>query len=291
MDQEPAQRRGYLQEEYRLFHLRDDAMQPVRWHYHSFHKILVLLAGQASYAIEGQSYPLEPGDLVLVPRGCMHRPVLTGSAPYERFVLYLAPSFLRRCSSQDCDLTTCFQLACSRDHYVLRPDREDTRLPELLLKLRRALIRPGFGQDVLCQALLLQFLVAVTRYLQEHQLRCVNSSACDEKIVALLKYLNLHLTERHSIDSLSRQFYISKYYMMRRFKAETGYTIHQYLTEKRLLLARERIAGGACLSQVSALCGFGDYSAFARAYKKRFGGSPNTPIHPRPEENSPVPLD
>ncbi len=26
--------------------------------------------------------------------------------------------------------------------------------------------------------------------------------------------------------------------MMRRFKAETGYTIHGYLTEKRLLLAR-----------------------------------------------------
>lgn len=291
MEQESAQRRGYLQEDFRLFHLKDGAMEPVRWHYHSFHKILVFLAGQASYAIEGQSYPLEPGDLVLVPRGCMHRPVLTGAAPYERFVLYLAPSFLRSRSTPDCDLATCFQLACTQDHYVLRPDRADPRLPELLSRLREALVCPGFGQEVLCQSLLLQFLVGVTRDLQAHQLRCVTSNACDEKIVALLKYLNLHLTDHHSIDSLSSQFYISKYYMMRRFKAETGYTIHQYLTEKRLLLARERIASGENLGQVCALCGFGDYSTFARAYKRRFGSSPNAPVRQRAEEVSSVPLD
>ena len=74
MDQENASRRGYLEEDFRLFHLKDAVMGPVDWHYHSFHKILVLLAGRASYAIEGQSYALEPGDVVLVPRGSIHRP-------------------------------------------------------------------------------------------------------------------------------------------------------------------------------------------------------------------------
>ena len=59
------------------------------------------------------------------------------------------------------------------------------------------------------------------------------------------------------MDRLSRQFYISKYHMMRRFKAETGYTIHGYLTEKRLFLAREKIAAGEPLRQVSEGCGFG----------------------------------
>lgn len=53
MDQENASRRGYLEEDFRLFHLKDAVMGPVDWHYHSFHKILVLLAGRASYAIEG----------------------------------------------------------------------------------------------------------------------------------------------------------------------------------------------------------------------------------------------
>ncbi len=96
MDQENASRRGYLEEDFRLFHLKDAVMGPVDWHYHSFHKILVLLAGRASYAIEGQSYALEPGDVVLVPRGSIHRPEIAPGQAYERYILYIAPSFSRR---------------------------------------------------------------------------------------------------------------------------------------------------------------------------------------------------
>ena len=32
MDQEHAMRRGYLEEDFRLFHLKDAAMGPVDWH-------------------------------------------------------------------------------------------------------------------------------------------------------------------------------------------------------------------------------------------------------------------
>ena len=67
MAQETALRRGYLREDFRLFHLKDAAMEQVDWHYHSFHKVLVLLSGHASYTIEGQNYALEPGDVVFVP--------------------------------------------------------------------------------------------------------------------------------------------------------------------------------------------------------------------------------
>ena len=152
----------------------------------------------------------------------------------------------------------------------------------------RAVSGEADGQELLDKALVTQFLIAVTRDLEARQLQYVASASCDEKIVSILKYLNLHLSERQSIDSLSRQFYISKYYMMRRFKAETGYTIHGYLTEKRLLLARERIRAGEALGQVSEACGFQDYSTFSRAYKKRFGASPNAPI---PEARSLVPAE
>lgn len=277
MDQENALRRGYLEEDFRLFHLKDAAMGPVDWHYHSFHKILVLLAGRASYAIEGQSYALEPGDVVLVPRGAIHRPEVAPGQAYERYILYIAPEFLQQVSTAETDLSICFRLAAERYSYVLRPDLP-VRIVRLLETLRGSQAAPGYGQELLDQALVTQFLIAVTRDLEARQLQYVASASCDEKIVSILKYLNLHLSEHQSIDSLSRQFYISKYYMMRRFKAETGYTIHGYLTEKRLLLARERIGAGQALSQVSEACGFQDYSTFSRAYKKRFGVSPNAPI-------------
>lgn len=285
MPQEQAPRRGYLHEEFRLFHLRDAAMEQVDWHYHDFHKILVFLGGHASYSIEGQSYALEPGDMVLVPRGAIHRPEVQPGLRYERYVLYISPGFLTRASSPATDLALCFHRAAREYSYVLRPDRAEklTRLPQALCA---ALADPGYGQDLLCQSLLVELLVDVNRDLEDHRLRYVTSAACDEKIVAILKYLNLHLSEPLSIDDLSRQFYISKYYMMRRFKAETGHTIHSYLTEKRLLLAREKIAAGMHLGEVSEACGFGDYSTFSRAYKKRFGVSPNAPV---PRESAAIP--
>lgn len=279
MEQDNAPKRGYLHENFRLFMLKDRQMTPVDWHYHGFHKITFFLSGQAGYAIEGQSYALEPGDLVLVPAGAIHRPEISPGTAYERYILYLSPQFLQALSSPEEDLSQCFSLAQSRYAFALRPQREDAFLP-LLKALAQAQEDELFGAALLCKALITQLLVLITRNLEDHQLRYVTSAACDGKIVAIVKYLNLHLGQSISIDELAKQFYMSKYYMMRRFKAETGCTIHSYLTEKRLLLARQQIALGIPLSQVSESCGFGDYSTFARAYKRRFGVSPNSPIPP-----------
>ena len=272
MPQEAQMRRGYLTEDFRLFHLKDPQMRPVEFHYHTFHKIMVLLSGQVTYAIEGKSYAMEPGDMVLVCSGCLHRPVVSEAMPYERLILYISPSFLRQAGGPDCNLETCFLRARDEFSHVLRPTGD--RPTALLKELEAALGQEGFGQELLCRSLLLEFLVLLTREMSAHQLRYVSSDQADEKILGVLRYLNLHLGENIPVDHLARQFYISKFYLMRRFKEETGYTIHGYLTEKRLILAREKIASGMSLGRVAEDCGFGDYSSFSRAYKKRFGVSP-----------------
>lgn len=53
--------RGYLKEPFRLFHLADGQRERIEYHYHTFHKIIILLAGKAGYAIEGERYDLTPG--------------------------------------------------------------------------------------------------------------------------------------------------------------------------------------------------------------------------------------
>lgn len=45
--------RGYLKEPFRLFHLADGRGEYIEYHYHTFHKIIILLAGRAGYAVEG----------------------------------------------------------------------------------------------------------------------------------------------------------------------------------------------------------------------------------------------
>lgn len=274
MEQPGYEQRGYLREDFRLFALKGPMEETVDWHYHTFHKIIAFVSGSASYGIEGRSYRLQPGDLILVSSGCIHRPEAAPGAPYERMILYISPEFLRSNSTPSCDLETCFSLAGTKFDFVVRPGVRKKELLDTLYDLRAACSAQDFGKELLSKALFWQFLVQLTRGMREDAFQYAQPGAQDEKIVAILRYLNAHLTEPVSIDALAAQFYISKYYMMRRFRAETGYTIHNYLVTKRLMLARELIADGVPVTQACYQCGFGDYSAFSRAYRKLFSCSP-----------------
>ena len=44
---ETASKRGYLNEDFRLFHLKDSRAQKVDYHYHEFDKLILLLGGKA----------------------------------------------------------------------------------------------------------------------------------------------------------------------------------------------------------------------------------------------------
>ncbi|MBQ0038438.1 MAG: AraC family transcriptional regulator [Clostridiales bacterium] len=266
------EKRGYLNEDFRLFHLADSNTSEIGYHYHNFHKIILLLAGKASYAIEGERYKLTPGDYVLVSRGSIHRPEVEPGAFYERMILYISPEFLARLRTDDCNLERCFHRAQSDFHYVYHAGADNPIKP-LFLQLEQAWNGEEFGAEILRQSLFMHLMVEVNRATEGQ--RYIRPTAGDSKIVSLLQYLNLHLTEALSIDELSSRFYISKYYMMRRFKEETGYTIHNYITEKRLLLAQQQIQQGASLTEACYQSGYQDYSTFSRAYKKRFGHVPS----------------
>ena len=272
---EPLQyeERGYLKEPFRLFHLADGRGEYIEYHYHAFHKIIILLAGKAGYAVEGERYELSPGDFVLVGRGSIHRPVVAAGDYYERMILYIAPAYLRSLTVGDCDPSECFRRAQETFQYVYR-DENGSRVRPLFQALAETIRQGGYGAALLAQAQFTELMVEVNRVVRGgHR---VGAAGGDSKVISLLQYLNLHLTEPLTIDQLAERFYISKYHMMRRFRAETGYTVHAYLTGKRLALAREQIAAGTPILQAASACGFGDYSAFCRAYRRQFGQPPSS---------------
>ena len=88
-------------------------------------------------------------------------------------------------------------------------------------------------------------------------------------------YINEHLTEELSVDKLAEAGALSRYYLMHKFKAMTGYSIHQYVTSKRLMLAKSLLAStDDPIADVAFQCGFNDYSSFSREFKKAFSLTP-----------------
>ena len=264
--------RGYLKEPFRLFHLADGRGEYIEYHYHTFHKIIILLAGRAGYAVEGERYELAPGDFVLVGSGSIHRPVVETGDYYERMILYIAPNYLRALTVGDCDPSECFRQAQETFQYVYR-DEGGSRVRPLFQALAETVRQGGYGAALLAQAQFTELMVEVNRVVRGgHR---VGAAGGDSKVVSLLQYLNLHLADPLTIDELAARFYISKYHMMRKFKEETGYTIHNYIVSKRLLLARTQIAEGTPVLKAAQLSGFSDYTTFSRAYKKQFGSAPS----------------
>ena len=265
------QKKGFLTEDYRLFHLRSDGGTRPEFHYHEFYKILLLLSGSGGYTVDGQRYALQSGDIVLVGSHSIHRPEFEPGAVYERIILYISPDFLRRSSTADCDLTACFSAA-----HVLRPEEpERKKLFALAAALERELAEDDYGRVLLCNGAVLRLLVHIGRSLRRSDAPQPGPvKPGNERVVAIVRYLDRHLTEDIGIGELAERFYLSKYHMMRLFRRETGSTIHGYLTERRLALARELMAAGLSATDACFRSGFRSYCSFTRAYGKRFGSTP-----------------
>jgi len=271
MDISAYEKRGYLLEEFHLFHLCDTVTGEIGYHYHEFHKLVLFISGKAAYVVEGRRYILKPGDIVLVGRGLIHRPEIESGTPYERIVIYISPDFLRSHSSEDCSLEACF---LSKNHFLRPISITKNTAAALVASLESAAATDAFGRGLLCRSLIIQLLIEAARGVPERKLSFVHTEAGDTKTMQILQYINTNLTDDIPISGLAEKFYISKYHMMRRFRAETGLSIHGYISEKRLLIASDLIQEGASLTEACYRSGFRNYSTFSRAFKKLFGFSP-----------------
>ena len=262
---------GYLKEDFRLFHINDRTKKDFSYHYHDFHKIIVFISGKVTYHIEGKAYHLKPRDILLVSQGAIHKPEIDPSVPYERYIFWIRDDL----SCQE--LNTCFQKANDRSFNLVRADSAlQERLKDLLPEIEQTLQNKHFGDPVLRDALFTQFMIYINRiFLRTSSSPDKKAYSSDTQVEQLLKYINRNLSENLSIDQLAERFFFSKYHMMRKFKEETGYTIHNYITSKRLLFARSLISQGTPVLKASQQSGFRDYTTFIRSYKKQFGTTPS----------------
>ena len=265
--------RGYLLDDYRLFHLSEPQKGQIDLHYHEFCKLLLLRSGSGGYWVGGQRYTLQAGDAVFINSRCVHRPEFEPGVPYERVIIYISPEFLRRQSAPECPLEEVFT---SEAGPVLRPtEKEARRIFALAEQLEKELSDHKYGRVVLANGLLLQLLARISRSLHKRAALVPSpDSPQNARVVEMLRYIDAHLAEDITIDGLSEVFFISKYHMMRLFRQETGQSIHGYLSDRRLNHARDLIARGFSATESCFRSGFRSYSSFTRAYAKRFGTTP-----------------
>ena len=92
----------------------------------------------------------------------------------------------------------------------------------------------------------------------------------------MLRYIQEHYAERISLTDLSQELNVSCTHLNAKFKAEVGYTFHDFLNHYRISRAVELQKQGTWkLYEIAEMVGFSDYKYFNKVYKKYVGYPPN----------------
>ena len=276
LDKSEVGKRGYLNEPYRLFHLRDERALTLDYHYHEFDKLVLLLSGRTTYHNEGRSYLLQPLDVLLVSRNLIHLPVVEQGAVYERMVLWIDRAFMARHRPPEAELSDCFTLTARRGVHLYRPRGEEReRWRGLFERVEAAVRDEGFASRLLADTCVLQLLVELNRaVLAAPEAADPDAYRFDPKMEEVTRYILEQLGEELTIDRLAGAFFLSRYYLMHRFKEVYGCSVHQYIRQKRLQRAAEAIRRDVPVLKAAEDAGFGDYSVFLRAFRAAYGKSP-----------------
>ena len=275
---------GYLNDNFKIFHIRDKKDIKFEYHHHDFSKIVILINGDLTYYIEGKAYILKPWDILFVNKNEIHKPVVNPNKYYERIVIWLNPDFMAKYAQGNNNLLKCFEVAIKNNYNLLRLNMKSIDIIKNLIQdIQNCNNSNEFGSEILKESLFVQLMVLMNRlFLNSDKNRDIEDIQYDKTIEGVLNYINSNLENDLSIDTIASEFFISKYYLMRKFKNQIGSSIHNYVVQKRLILARSLISDGLSMSSVCSRCGFNDYSSFVRAFKKVYGVSPsnyNPTIH------------
>jgi transcriptional regulator GlxA family with amidase domain len=89
------------------------------------------------------------------------------------------------------------------------------------------------------------------------------------------EYTRAHLADVITLDELAGAVSLSPYHFARSFRATTGMTPHAFVTEHRLMVARDRLLrGDASVTGIALSVGFSNISHFRRLFRRRYGLTP-----------------
>lgn len=241
----------------------------VSQHSHTFFEIIYCVQGELEYLLGVRRYAIQAGDMIIVPPGVIHCPILPKKMelPYKRYVLWISASFaetLRNASSEILD---------SPEAVVLRVSGTKWEYLQRFFArgIKEAEIRAP-GWQICLGGNAAQLLVHIAR--AAHERNTVPTDPRDDLLEQILDYIQSNLKEKLSVTQTAQQFHISQSTLTHLFRREMGISFYRCVIQRRLAEGKNLIAKGISMEEVSLRVGFQEYSAFYRAFKTEYGISP-----------------
>lgn len=243
-------------------------------HSHDFFELLYCCNSCGMEYLAGTGrYPFQQGDILFLPPGTAHRPILpqTLPTPSHRDVLWLSGEFMTHLKTR----FIAFQDISTTESFLLhtRGIPEEGIIRELFRvgAMRAEHLEPRWEEylESSCETLLL----LMEQPMRDHTLRG-GPLRRQELLDQVILFVEDHLTESFSISDAAQALWVSESTVSHTFQRGMGISFGRYVTQRRLIAAKERILAGVPLTSVCEQVGFADYSTFYRAIRREYGLSP-----------------
>ena len=252
---------------------RDSSLlvQNVQLHSHTFYEIICCCQGSIQYLLGSRRYRVGRGDILFIPPGTGHRPLLAPDMPqsYDRYVMWLSREYADHLRRRYPDVARFLTMP----PMLLRTGGPAfDRVAQTFAAAIREEEQQEPGWEAAVTGATLQLLVQFSRLLVAAG--TLPPAEQPELLDRVLSYVETHLGDKITLADTARQFLVSESTVSQLFRQRMGTSFYRCVTQRRLIEAKARIAAGDTLEEVARGVGFGDYSAFYRAFRQEFGVSP-----------------
>lgn len=238
-------------------------------HIHDKCEIYLFISGDVEYLVEGSVYPLKGSSLMIMRPAEAHRAKIKSCERYERYAVNFPVSMFSETDPESRLLKPFFDREIGTDN-ILTADNIDMKIVTRLFS-QMCENADDYGRKLTLTTHILALADMISRAFSAKSDNGNTARTAEQEIVM---YVNENIFGDISVPSLAQHFYLSASQFSRVFKKATGAAPWEYITQKRLTAAKEKIRSGATAYSACEQCGFSDYSAFYRAYVKHFGCAP-----------------
>jgi len=237
------------------------------FHTHEVCELLLFKSGNASYIIEGKSYPLQKNSLVITRPACIHAIRIESDEPYERYNLLIDPE----------KLMPELYAAIPKNLDVLHLDSGHT-IVGLFQKMDmyfQQLTETEYDRilALLIEEVFFNIRLASEQYAEQG---AVSSNPLIQQAIA---YIEENITTLADIEEICSALFITKSHLHHLFARHMQITPKKYILSKRLSLAQQAIRAGGKPTEVYLQYGFNNYATFFRDYKRYFGHCPSDEMY------------
>lgn len=246
----------------------------IQLHSHAFYELLYCRnTCGAEYLIGSERYRLMRGDLIFVPPGVSHRPLLPDiiSEPYKRYVLWMSPEFMERYAAL---YSSPFSENQANPNMLrLGGTKWNDRIAQLFRTGVEEAEAQADGWEAAVIGNTITLLTQIKRATNDRAAYALEAEK-PELLDRIMEYVETNYSREIVIGEMAKEFYVSASTISHLFKQKLGISFYRFVTQRRLIEAKKLIEKDFHLEDVALRVGFEDYSGFYRAFKKEYGISP-----------------